>query len=156
MFKTEVVLHSSIRIVINQSIFICFFLNIGDSENTSCTESQPEAVPANATKDSKPGPMLPSTLRIGQVVIFDAICVIDTAASAVSRTSTKSQKGAKIEREMTSQVNTSIAVKKVIYMIATKVTRIDHYIIGGMSENVVGMNLFFTWLNASLKCQNKF
>ena len=98
----------------------------------------------NAIKDSKPRPLLTSPLRIGQVVLFDAICVIDTAASAVSRTSNKAQKDSKIESEMPSQVNTNIAVKKVIYMIATKVTRIDHYIIGGMGEDIVGMHLFFT------------
>lgn len=69
-------------------------------------------------------------LVIGQVVLFDAICVIDTAASAVSKTNDTHKKG----EEKSSQINTNIAVKKMIYMIATKVTKMDDSKLGGMAS----------------------
>lgn len=94
------------------------------------------------SKDTKRQPPLTNILRIGQVVLFDAVCVIDTAASAVSKGSNTSRKEGKVEDEKSSQVNTNIEVKKVIYMIATKVTKIDDCKIGGMDGDIIGMNLY--------------
>ena len=71
-------------------------------------------------------------LEIGQVVLFDAICVIDTAASAISKPSMSGKDTRQQGGEKNCQVNTNIAVKKMIYMIATKVTKMDDSKLGGM------------------------
>ena len=86
-------------------------------------------------------------LAVGQVVLFDAICVIDTAASAVSKPNDVSKRG----EEKTGQINTNIAVKKMIYMIATKVTKMDDSKLGGMgSVDETGKHFIknFNWENS--------
>ena len=106
---------------------------IGIAVDIGTRESQ-AATTETLNKGSKRQPPSTNILRIGQVVLFDAICVIDTAASAVAKSANTSQK------ENSSQVNTNIEVKKVIYMIATKVTKIDDCKMGGMEEDIIGMN----------------
>ena len=89
-----------------------------------------EATDLNET--TKPVQSLPKVLAIGQVVLFDAICVIDTAASAVSKPDGLGKDTNKEGSEKAGKINTKIAVKKMIYMIATKVTKMDDSKIGGM------------------------
>ena len=107
---------------------------------TDISPSEPQtSTTVTVGKDSKRQPALTNILRIGQIVLFDAICVIDTAASAVSKCSNTSQK--EVDNK-SSQVNTNIEVKKVIYMIATKVTKIDDCKMGGMDGDIIGMNFY--------------
>ena len=87
---------------------------------------------SDSNEASKPALTLPKILEIGQVVLFDAICVIDTAASAVSKPNVIGKDARSKEQEKCSQINTNIAVKKMIYMIATKVTKMDDSKLGGM------------------------
>ena len=86
---------------------------------------------SNSNETSKPVHTLPKILAIGQVVLFDAICVIDTAASAVSKPNGMGKDPNKEGSEKGGKTNTNIAVKKMIYMIATKVTKMDDSKIGG-------------------------
>ena len=94
---------------------------------------------ANSEEVSKPDSALPIILPIGQVVLFDAICVIDTAASAVSKSTTGSNKELKKGAENSNQINTNIEVKKVIYMIGTKITKIDDCKMGGIGLDILGI-----------------
>ena len=58
--------------------------------------------------------------------------MIDTAASAVSKPDGLGKDANKEGSEKAGKINTNIAVKKMIYMIATKVTKMDDSKIGGM------------------------
>ena len=106
------------------SIDIRKISNSGDETNAKEASDSNEA--------SKPALTLPKMLEIGQVVLFDAICVIDTAASAVSKPDGLGKDANKEGSEKAGKINTNIAVKKMIYMIATKVTKMDDSKIGGM------------------------
>ena len=65
--------------------------------------------------------------------------MIDTAASAVSKSTAGTNKVGKKGDEKSSQINTNIEVKKVIYMIGTKITKIDDCKMGGIGLDIVGM-----------------
>ena len=104
-------------------------------------ESQPTLTVDDTNQGSKPNLKLPKMLPIGQVVVFDAVCVIDTAASATSKYINTTTKEIKVDAKKSSQVNTNIEVKKVIYMIGTKVTKIDDCKIGGVEMDVIGIKL---------------
>ena len=104
-------------------------------------ESQPALSADDTNQGSKPNLKLPKMLPIGQVVVFDAVCVIDTAASATSKYINTTTKEIKVDAKKSSQVNTNIEVKKVIYMIGTKVTKIDDCKIGGVEMDAIGIKL---------------
>ena len=114
-----------------------FYFTINQLDIRKISESG-EEVNVNEASDSnetsKPALTLPKILEIGQVVLFDAICVIDTAASAVSKPNVIGKDAKSKEQEKCSQINTNIAVKKMIYMIATKVTKMDDSKLGGMGS----------------------
>ena len=69
-------------------------------------------------------------LPVGQVVLFDAICVIDTTTSSVES-----------KTETTESSNKGKEIKKLIYMVATKVTKIDDCKIGCTSGDITGGKL---------------
>ena len=98
---------------------------------------------------------LPKILPIGQVVLFDAVCVIDTGASAVSKTIRKvsNKTSEDVEDPTSSQVNTNIEVKKVIYMVGTKITKIDDCKIGGMDMDFIGMYFYYIYTFVNLEIQ---
>ena len=115
---------------------LLLFSNLTDIDrNSSLIEPGQNA---NSNEELKQENTLPKLLPIGQVVLFDAICVIDTGASAVSKVANDSNKETKKGEETNSQINTNIEVKKVIYMIGTKVTKIDDCKIGGVGLNITG------------------
>ena len=72
------------------------------------------------TNNANLQPAFSSVLPVGQVVLFDAICVIDTTST--SSVATKSSE--------TESLNKGKEITKLIYMVATKVTKIDDCKIG--------------------------
>ena len=113
------------------------FKYLGIAQDTKCFGT--DKVASNE-QDLKHQPCSTRThLQIGQVVVFDSVCVIDTKTTTeLVQPPLPDLKHPNKGGEDISKCSKTIDVKKVIYMVATKVTKIDDCKIGGTGD-IIGM-----------------